>query len=57
MYLYEGNKIDDYSEVTGDTVKNSYKTAHFPVFANAETDQTSRIHKNVRGADKLLMAS
>ena len=51
MYLYEGNEINDYFLVTGDTVEKSYKKAHFPVFADAETDPTSRIHKNVRGAD------
>ena len=40
MYLYEGNEIDDYFLVTGDTVEKSYKNAHFPVFADAETDPT-----------------
>ena len=48
MYLYEGNEINDYFLVTGDTVENRYKKAHFPVFADAESDTTSRIHKNVR---------
>ena len=51
MYLYEGNEINDYCRVTWDTVEKNYKKAHFPVFADAETDPTSRIHKNVRGAD------
>ena len=51
MYIYEGNEINDYFLVTGDTVEKSCKKAHFPVFNDAETDPTSRIHKNVRGAD------
>ena len=44
MYLYEGNEINDYFLVTGVTVEKSCKKAHFPVFADAETDPTSRIH-------------
>ena len=51
MYLNEGNEINDYFLVTGDIVEKSYKKAHFLVFADAETDPTSRIHKNVRGTD------
>ena len=51
MYLYEGNETNDYFLVTGDTVEKSYKKAHFTVFADAETDPTSRTHKNVRVAD------
>ena len=54
MYLYGGNEINDYFLVTGDIVEKSYKKAHFPVFADAETDPTSRIHENVRGADMCM---
>ena len=31
MYLYEGNEINDYFLVTGDTVEKSCKKAHFPI--------------------------
>ena len=51
MYRYEGNEINDYFLVIGDTMKKGYKKAHYPVFADAEPDPTSRIHKNVRGVD------
>ena len=57
MYLYEGNEINDYFLVTGDTVEKSCRKAHFPVFADAETDPTSIIHKNVRGADICIKLS
>ena len=57
MYLYEGNEISYYFLATGDTVEKNCKKTHFPVFADAENDPTSTIHKNVRGADICMKIS